>query len=691
MSVKNVDFKQLAMNYGERIGLAVGAALMVLLIIWGLTAGPSTATDKEEIKANADKAQKAIQASQVVEHKLIPKDVPPEKELVRRQVAFNTTIPDDAFPLRSPFYQRSPIDDQYRTNPNILTPIEIKATPVHVAVRIRQIVKDQATVIDPDKTLNYTKVKRDKKQDQDALKRFKSFGGDGPGGMGMMGMAGMGGMAGMMGGPRGRFAQKPFKPEDKPKEAAAPEGQLEITTHVIQKKLADLKPEDVIAETLAPVRGVLIVGSFPHRKQMQEIARALKLDESQVPLLYLPGEVQRREIVPKDGRLPNGDVAKQDWATVDLKWVRWLFSLAVELEKESDPLLKALEIKGLVMHLPKPQRGKYPDLAAELKSVQEAKETLEKEAKENAPPPPVHPGMPQEIDPFNPEGGGPEGDKARTGQPKTRKPGEGAGDFSGTPTNSLIRFLDYDPQMRPGLTYEYRLRVVLHNPNFGQHDRVQEARHAESKEIKGPWSTPVLRVTMPEEVHIYADAREIKGIDRDTHKASIQLHKWLQAVRTADLHPVGEWWVEKLMVGRGEYIGRVDKARYIVWVSTAIDPANRTIGVDVFKQVKNDPENLWTGALLVDFETYQLPQGVVPSGGKVPQKFGNRVWQEESPTEILFVDELGRLMAHHQHVDREDPDRTKRFTRWEQWVENVSNTLKGIKKEGSGNQIKFDQ
>ncbi len=754
MGVKNLDFKQIAMNYGEKIGLGVGAGLMLLLVFWGVTSGTSTPTSKEEIAENGTKAQSAIQSRAVEEEKLKPKDVPSKPELERRTVEFNKPIPEGAVPLPSPFYARTPFDDTYRTNPDVLAPIEIVGRAVPIAVRIKQIdVKNEtAVIIDAERTIGIGRV-QSKKKTQEAIKQFRNFGaagGEGApgmgmagmGGMGMMGMGGMGGMGGPMMG-KGKFGQKPFKPEEKPKDEPPIEGSLDIVTHANVKPIKQVKPDDVIAETLAPARTVLVVGSFPHRKQQQEIARALKIDESEVPLLYRRLEAQRREIVPKNAPLPNGGRAKEDlvkvgpnryepldpdkgWATLDFSKgpIQWLFSLTVEFEDELDPMLKALEVGRLVMDLPKPQRGKYPDLASELKSVQEAKDNLEKDAQKNAPPPREHPGLPKQIDPFNREGRirGSEGSGAKPGA--TAKPPGGGGlapiqagsgggrpgtddalppatggreGSYGPPTNCLIRFLDYDPNvLRPGATYEYRVRVVLHNPNYRQHAQVQDQRFAEVEELKGAWSTPNLRVTLPEENLVFADVREVKGIDRETHKAAIQLHKWLQGVRTqTDFHPVGEWWVEKLLVARGEYIGRVNETRYIVWVSTGIDPATNKIGLDVFKHVKNDPENLWTGALLVDFESYARPgiPGGIPGGGKVTHQYpGKPGFTEDTPTEILFVDEQGRLMARHQHADAADPDRSERSSRWERWVQSVKESLQGVRRETSGgNKPTFDK
>ena len=49
----------------------------------------------------------------------------------------------------------------------------------------------------------------------------------------------------------------------------------------------------------------LIVGSFPHAQQMDEIAKALKWDKGRdgpMPIFYKRLEVQRREIVPKGAK-----------------------------------------------------------------------------------------------------------------------------------------------------------------------------------------------------------------------------------------------------------------------------------------------------------------------------------------------------------------------------------------------------
>ena len=247
----------------------------------------------------------------------------------------------------------------------------------------------------------------------------------------------------------------------------------------------------------------------------------------------------------------------------------------------------------------------------------------------------------------------------------------------------MIRFLDLDLNTAEaaGRTYEYRLRVVLQNPNFERRDLVENIDFARDKELRGGWS-PVARVTFPEEAFVFVDERireKTSSTDKDTDRVPLQLHKWLGFINTrgvVDAERVGDWWVDRVLAPRGEYIGQgrmtnpplpgqkpnYEEIQMIVWLATAPDPeATSKMGTDKFLP-KLRTDALSTRMLLADFE----------GGYKVPRRVtGKPMYQEDLPADILVVEPNGRMYAKTLHKDKEDLDRKGRAEAWDKWFKFV--------------------
>src|SRR5262249_25042587 len=137
-----------------------------------------------------------------------------------------------------------------------------------------------------------------------------------------------------------------------------------------------------------------------------------------------------------------------------------------------------------------------------------------------------------------------------------------------------------DPREAAGKTYEYRVRVVLRNPNYKQVELVAVPDFAKFEELPGLWSAPA-RVTMPEEAYVYAEERASKSVaPRDfdlKDRVPVQVHKWLGNVRrhTGAHERVGEWWDDHVLSGRGEFIGRNMNAATVLAPTPTAPPAKK--------------------------------------------------------------------------------------------------------------------
>jgi hypothetical protein len=261
----------------------------------------------------------------------------------------------------------------------------------------------------------------------------------------------------------------------------------------------------------------------------------------------------------------------------------------------------------------------------------------------------------------------------------------------------VIRFVDLtlSDETKPvgGRTFEYRVRAVMKNPNFGDKN-VAVPEYAKIPELAGLWSQPV-RVAFPDGHALFADERQRsspKASDSgDLEKVPVQVHKWVgffdpQSDGVKEQKRMGEWWVDRILAVRGEYIGRVPtdrkhgESRLIVWVpyvpedNDAAKMGSETI--DTFRT-----PSLMTSALLVDFEGgLRHPSTTfkrIGPGGTV----SNKNEYEDVPAELLIAEPDGRLVARTLLKDKEEDVRKKRFDRFAKWFKEVDDKEKAKKPE----------
>ena len=764
MAKTNIDFKELGIKYGEKAGFGFAAFLMVLLVIWGITSSSAVLT-ADTIKRNAKEADNQIEASRVVESKLVPPEVVTPERL--RELAFNVKhfIPLRAFEFQFPFFMHFSNED-YRRNPEAKVVSKLAAAPIEIGFRRYYIQPPNAAIVEKQGKKVTVKMSEQQKKDRENQKKSGSKGGGAGMPPGMGGMGGMGGLGGGgKGGNRGGLGMPGFGGD-------MPGGGGQQTEETIYRPVwmpIDKLNDELLANDLWVARAVLIEGSFPHGEQMDEIAKAIKADKSNLEVFYKRLEVQRRLILPRGEKLRDGKVLTEDhvwfptertmkplkalpdsqvdekaaeagWMKVDLEPLFPYLRYTVEWEEETNPIKQHLIDVGvkLAMSLPKLVHGNYPDLFKELPDLQATVDKFEQEGKNKLPPAKKHKDLErsEDFDPFG--GGGTRKDDAPGAG--TGNPPKGSGDQGKDKVDYLmpdfctVRFLDLtlDLKEAPGKTYEYRVRIVLRNPNYKQVELVAVPDFAKLEEIPGPWSAPV-RVTMPDEAYVYAEERPSKSIaprDYDLKdRVPVQVHKWLGNVHrhTGALERVGEWWVDHILAGRGEFIGRNMNSATVLAPSPTAPPAKKEesgysykeekkaappppaqlppilnpltsgestlifwsaatpeddkhVGADMLVQ-RAKTEDLLTGHLLVDFE-----------GGRTEaHKFGTRRWEEEVPTEILVIEPDGRLVAHTLLKDKDDSTRKTRMSTFEKWFKEVQSRSAGSGKSTKNTGGLFDK
>jgi hypothetical protein len=187
------------------------------------------------------------------------------------------------------------------------------------------------------------------------------------------------------------------------------------------------------------------------------------------------------------------------------------------------------------------------------------------------------------------------------------------------PEYCLIRVVDYTVQ--PGKTYEYRLRIVMGNPNFGRKD-INNPSFAQDKTIASEWfQVPTPMYVEPDLYYYSVDQKEIErneykgpnsSINPRANEVVLQAHRFLPSTKVKDGTNlfVGEWSVaERYLAARGEYVGRRLRAEIPYWKYTLEDftiahdttTGRRTPGIVVpFGYNANNPSQ--PEAILIDFD-----------------------------------------------------------------------------------------
>jgi hypothetical protein len=275
--------------------------------------------------------------------------------------------------------------------------------------------------------------------------------------------------------------------------------------------------------------------------------------------------------------------------------------------------------------------------------------------------------------------------------------GGNPGDGAVVPEYVLVRVVDVT--IEPGKIYEYRLHVRMANPNFNRKAEVLSPSYAVDKELNAEkertdadWFVVPKKVSVPPEFRYYAvDMAEAdrvlqgapySGIHaRDTpsrDQTVFQIHRWLEDAARPGAPPqfVGEWTVaERVLVARGEAIGRTEKVIVPVWyapqeafvLAAPVQESDRRRqstqpGIDVDFSLSNDD------AILVDF------QGGMQHFERKPRREERAEpvkTDEKTTTEVLIVSSDGHVTARDTTADAENPIRQDRLASWRNRIRDV--------------------
>ena len=685
MARPKIDFKKLLLEKGEKIGIITAGVIMVLLVVW---AGIEIAASKSKDTLAGDLDKQVIEIRNRM--KSPSGDPTPLDPTLLKKIEYPTLASHE-----TENFIALQLDNTKRGRPQILGPSEFQVDLVRAPMLVYifspdmekiYVVKEVAKNKNLSPKILESKTKK-KKPASDAAAPGPGMGGPGGGmGPGMGGPRGGGSMGGPMGGPGGsNFNQA----------ANAMDYSL-IPIPIKEFDAAKYKA----AEQIKPVRMVVVQMSFPFRSEMEEYRKALRCDKL-TDLIAKPDdlptfkgfEVQRR-IRSLDGSKILSTGEDEGWENYD--WLDAYKPLNIERiaddYKEDERLVKYHIIPPDDQHLALPLPvlagdRKYPKL--ELKSIDNAVAELEKSGGSQL-------GLSSndkfkgDQDPFARSGSGQAaGSKASGNQDssaETVKPSDALEAI-------LCRFVDV--KIQQGLSYEYRVRMVAANPNHGKEALVGRPDFARAEVLKGEW-TPVtfkqdnktmnwISVTPESDAFAFhADARSVRG-----DHIRMEVQEWKSEVRTdpstKNADRVGDWVMEDIDVGRGQYIFGTKEVRLPVW-----DPAKQKYHFkDLAARVKIGavygkkglvPVEFNSGSLLVDFE-----------GGKDTKNLKGKTVQDDAGLEVLIMTYDGRLLVRNDRADYFDTARVSRHDSWKTWVDKVDEADKPAKsgkddfnKPGSG-------
>jgi hypothetical protein len=354
---------------------------------------------------------------------------------------------------------------------------------------------------------------------------------------------------------------------------------------------------------------------------------------------------------------PNGKLTSdwEDYTKTLVSAFSQLMASVPEVAPEDADLAKfedMMIVSGLVMPRPPLARGEYPKI--EIPSLQKTIKAISTADKDVVKPPRSFMQKKAEaksIDPFDPKA-------AMTDEPEEKKPeprpqpkprettsAAAEGPELLVPDYVLLRFVDVT--VKPGFSYEYKIKVKMVNPNYLQNSKVVYAQLAKEETIEAPDFTPVPRVNIPYDISWYAMDED--GNHPDGTQA--QIHHWLEEILTSPKGgvslSVGDWSVlEKLALNRGEYIGQRKKVELPVW-----NPES-----DGYELARSTQDKLSPKKVEVDFTVRTLNAGdpallVDYQGGRSRRIFDQSTVSDEEPVRFLVFSPDGKLLVRNSADD----------------------------------------
>ena len=516
--------KNFGIRHGEKVVVGLTATLFVVFTAMAFIK-PTIDIKPEELKTAADNADKNLSTKQDTKDILAKLETdglkdPEFEKLVASQLA-NALKPGD-YRAKLDWVTPEPGAGLIRDQPELIAPTELAAFPGRGGILMFALDAKGERILD-------TGDEKDKKKAGGARKG---------------GMPGMPGAAPEDDSPQAKkrreldekkrkeaFAGKVDPAKDKEKAAeqpdlAAPQGPWKEETH--------------------GRRWIVITGVIDNAQMIKNWQLALKNPAVAFPN-YKRLDVEHR-ILQSDGT-----------------WSEWVANDAETQNKNYEVLDNLPEID--TEYVPEPQRpaalvDPLPFLRAGYWTGVHVARLVPAEVR-NAPAPKAGgPGMPGmgmgmqmgEMAGPGPRAGAPGMNMPGMGMPGMSMPGMGMG-MPGSPGDAeemnftrleeptlMLRSLDFT--VEPNTTYQFRVRIVVVNPNK-DHTDVNPGVDVESKELLGPWSKSTDPVTIPADVATYAQAPEPS--QRRDDLVSFQVIKWDPAT--------GQTVTKNDIAGPGEIVG----------------------------------------------------------------------------------------------------------------------------------------
>ncbi len=568
--------KVFGLRHGEKVAMGVVAVIFATCTYFAWSR-PSIEITPEEVKSNADKASDKINARQnpvrIVEE--LEKQGVKEQAFEKKVDLLQAGVADASkYRLDRPFVSPEPGAGLIRDMPELLAPTQLYVHAGRGAIRV--------FVLDDD---GNPKPKADDPKKGGARKSTKKSAGSG-----MAGLAGYGGGAGKKDRKSGTLAEAERKRDEELAERRKREGIAgadDVKEDAVDPAAAPQLTADEAETALQGQRFATLVGRFDHQKQKELYARALKVDPAGADPNYQRLEVERRE--------RKSDNEWGAWTPINREKFGEVDGVLTEAEGEIVPADS--RISTLIDRLPFLEVGYWVGAHhASLvpKALLQAKESAEIKAKETE----KGKGMNRmgggnmmgaaDYQKKGMSGGAPGGGDYGAGmsggggfsplnleQSGRRGGGPADADFDKSQAEAImVRALDYD--VDPDAVYQYRVRIVVANPNLGW-ENVSPGVDNKVKELKGPWSLATAEVGIPADVATYAAGRAI-GSDVAAEKFDFQVVAWNEQDGYTVLH--------KFDISPGQIIGsRVsvtlpDEARGEGTKSRPVDFTSRQILVD---------------------------------------------------------------------------------------------------------------
>lgn len=485
-----------------------------------------------------------------------------------------------------------------------------------------------------------------------------------------------------------------------------------------------------LAITIYPQRMVIIHAAFPYREQVQEIARALRikepgdvLDPKNDAAPIFKGFLIQRQILYPDGRVA------APWHPLNYEsyYKDTIFPRALGDQPDNPDLayVKLPPESEFVMPLPSLEalKGTYPEV-----HIESIWNTIR--AFKDASKPPT---VPKAGSRLNKEGsifnnnkidqGGigaqpnsPEftwgSKKGKGSDTKMGENGAAAAQIKDLPESVLLRLIDND--IIPGRLYQYRMKVLMQNPNWaGEADkngkyeknekfdlvsqrqdakrmllgaseedaqiieqkffadvkdekaRADEVRwNLDKKDVATPWVQMNGFVNVPQEEYIFAVDPPLPVPDpKDPKKSAsgptlkpgeglLQFQKWMPTANIKGFkEPVADWVVADVLAKKGYYLGGDQFVNLPIWSSEFNRYILRKVPADKDAKHKESKRGV-----VMDPTKPGMRYAVVDvEGGTINRRFGAKTIEEEAATEIMLVDEEGNLYVRETAFDRNLP------------------------------------